>query len=133
MSSWLNLGARRLLIVTDEDRVALESLARRHTTGQAVAMRARIILESADGAPNKRVAARLGIWPQTVTKWRNWFIDKGVAGLVDEDRPGRPRTVTDEQVEDVVVHTLEERPPDGGTHWSTRAMARRTGMSQSTV
>jgi transposase len=124
---------KRLLTVGEDDRKALEALARRRTTAQALAQRARIILACAEGISNKEAAARCGVWPQTVGKWRNRYIEKGIDGLSDDDRPGRPRTITDDRVEDIVVRTLEERPPDGGTHWSTRQMAQRTGMTQTAV
>lgn len=111
----------------------LVSLARRRKSAQGLALRARIILAAADGASNTDVAAQVGVWPQTVAKWRNRFIDQGLAGLDDEARPGRPRTLSDADVEDVIVKTLEEQPADGGTHWSTRMMAARTGLNQTAV
>jgi transposase len=95
-------------------------------------MRARIVLASADGDPNDRIAARLRLTPQTVGKWRARYVAKGVDGLVDEPRSGAPRTVRDDDVERVLTLTLETMPEDA-THWSTRAMAQRTGLSQSTV
>ena len=76
------------------------------------------------------MAERLGSWPQTVGKWRGRVVARRLEGLSDEDRPGRPRTIADEQVEAVIVKTLEEPPPNQDTHWSTRSMARATGMSQ---
>jgi transposase len=79
------------------------------------------------GATNKAVAEQLGIWPQTVTKWRGRFVRGRLQGLSGEDRPGRPRTITDTQVEQVITKTLEEPPPRQDTHWSTRSMARRPG------
>src|SRR5512133_2981368 len=85
------------------------------------------------GATNKAVAQQLGIWPQTVTKWRGRFVRQRLEGLSDEPRPGRPRTITDEQVEQVITKTLEESPPRQDTHWSTRSMARATGMSQTAI
>jgi transposase len=90
-------------------------------------------LECAGGASNKEVAARLGVSAATVGKWRRRFVVSRLDGLVDEPRPGRPRTVSDDRVEDVIVKTLESAPPDGGTHWSTRQMAAQTGLSQSTI
>lgn len=124
---------RRALVVGEPDRKVLASLARRRKSAQGLALRARIILAAADGASNKDVAERVGVWPQTVAKWRNRFIDGGVAGLDDQARPGRPRTVSDEQVEQVIVTTLEDAPTDGGTHWSTRMMAKRAGLTQTAV
>ena len=77
------------------------------------------------------LSRRLGISPPTVGKWRRRFVTARLDGLVDEPRPGRPRTVGDDRVEEVIVKTLETRPPDGGTHWSTRQMAQKTGLSLS--
>jgi transposase len=81
---------------------------------------------------NQDVAARLGIWPQTVTKWRKRFLDRRLEGLADEPRPGAPRRITDEQIEDVIVKTLESTPADA-THWSRASMAKRSGLSQSSI
>jgi transposase len=121
------------LILTDEERQTLQRWARRARTAQALALRAKIVLACAEGATNQAVAERLGIWPQTVTKWRGRFVRQRLEGLSDEPRPGRPRTITDEQVEQVITKTLEEPPPRQDTHWSTRQMARATGLSQTAV
>src|SRR5918995_1587455 len=121
------------LILTEDERETLARWARRHKSAQALALRARIVLACADGATNKDVAAALGIWPQTVTKWRGRFVRDRLEGLADEPRPGRPRTIADEQVEQVITKTLEESPPNHDTHWSTRSMARATGMSQTAI
>jgi len=95
-------------------------------------MRARIVLESASGLPNTEVAAKVGMHPASVTKWRKRFIERRLDGLADEPRPGAPRRITDDDVEGVVVKTLTEQPK-GATHWSSRDLARQTGMSQSAV
>ena len=121
------------LVLTGLEREELERYARRPKTAQALALRARIVLASAVGAPNTEVAARLGVTVQTVGKWRARFVERRVAGLRDEPRPGQPRKITDAQVEDVIVRTLETAPPDGGTHWSTRRMAAATGLNQTAV
>ena len=121
------------LVLTDEERRTLQRWTRRAKTAQALALRAKIVLACADGATNKAVAEQLGIWPQTVGKWRGRFVTRRLEGLSDEDRPGRPRTIADEQVEAVIVKTLEEPPPNQDTHWSTRSMARATGMSQTAI
>jgi transposase len=121
------------LTLTDEERQTLQRWARRATTAQALALRAKIVLACAEGASNKAVATRLGVWPQTVGKWRARFVTDRLEGLSDEPRPGRPRTITDEQVERVITKTLEEPPPRQDTHWSTRQMARAAGMSQTAV
>jgi transposase len=121
------------LILTKEERQTLQRWARRARTAQALALRAKIVLACAEGATNQAVAERLGIWPQTVTKWRGRFVRLRLEGLSDEPRPGRPRTITDEQVEQVITKTLEEPPPRQDTHWSTRQMARATGLSQTAI
>jgi len=121
------------LVLSDVERETLTRWSRRPKTAQALALRARIVLACADGADNKAVAATLGIWPQTVGKWRARFVKDRLDGLSDEPRPGAPRKVTDEQVEAVIVKTLEEAPTGGDTHWSTRSMARATGMSQTAI
>ena len=121
------------LVLTQEERQTLERWARRRTSAQAVALRARIVLACAQGATNVAVAGRLGIWPQTVAKWRGRFVRERLEGLADEPRPGRPRTIADDQVEQVIVATLERPPPDHDTHWSTRSMARQVGLSQSAI
>jgi transposase len=121
------------LTLTDDERQTLERWSRRAKTAQALALRATIVLACAEGATNKAVAERLRIWPQTVTKWRGRFVRQRLEGLSDEPRPGRPRTITDAQVEQVITKTLEEPPPRQDTHWSTRSMARATGMSQTAV
>ena len=121
------------LTLTDDERQTLQRWARRARTAQALALRARIVLACAEGATNQAVAERLGVWPQTVTKWRGRFVRQRLEGLSDEPRPGRPRTITDTQVEQVITKTLEEPPPRQDTHWSTRSMARATGMSQTAI
>jgi transposase len=118
--------------LTDEERQTLLRWARRAKSSQALAQRCRIVLGCAEGRTNQEVAAELGIWPQTVGKWRRRFVDKGLPGLVDEPRPGAPRRISDEQIEQVVVATLERTPTDA-THWSRASMAAETGLSRSTV
>ena len=118
--------------VTASDRIELESLANRRKTAQALAMRARIVLGCASGMHNKDVAAQLGIDPVTVSKWRRRFVADRLDGLRDEPRPGAPRTVDDARIEAVITQTLESLPDDA-THWSSRGMARTSGLSTSTV
>jgi transposase len=120
------------LFLTDDERAALEGWVRRRTTEQAWALRCRIILLCASGATNKDVAEQVGATPHAVGRWRARFAEHRIAGLGDMPRSGGPRTVTDEQVAELVTRTLEHKPKDA-THWSTRSMARETGMSQSTV
>ncbi len=121
-----------LLVLDAADREALERWTRRRKTSQALALRARIVLGCAEGQTNVAVAERLRVTPQMVGKWRQRFIDRDLAGLLDEPRPGAPRRIGDDQIEALVVKTLEQRPRDA-THWSTRAMAAASGLSQSTV
>ncbi|AJT61858.2 hypothetical protein T261_08783 [Streptomyces lydicus] len=120
------------LLVTDAQRAVLEGWVRRRTTAQALAQRARIVLECADGHSIMEVSRRLGITADTVRTWRRRFLERGLDGLSDEPRPGVPRKITDADIERVIVKTLEEKPKNA-THWSTRSMAAATGMSQSAV
>jgi transposase len=120
------------LSITEDQREALKSWARRPKTAQALALRARIILTCAEGKPNKVVAQQVRVRQQTVSKWRARFLSKGLEGLLDEPRPGTPRRVSDADVEKVLTTTLESRPRDA-THWSTRSLAQRSGLSRSTV
>jgi transposase len=121
------------LALSEGERETLQRWARRPTSAQALALRAKIVLACAEGAANKAVAAELSVTPQMVGKWRARFVADRLAGLSDEPRPGRPRTVTDTQVEQVVIATLEQSPPDEGTHWSTRMMAAHAGLTQTAV
>src|SRR6185369_7759274 len=121
------------LVLADDERQVLEGWARRRKTAQALALRSRIILACADGAGVSAVAAELGISRTTAGKWRSRFLEARLQGLSDEPRPGRPRTVTDEHVEKVIAATLEQEPPDGDTHWSTRSMGRSAGLNQTAV
>src|SRR5215469_10899487 len=99
---------------------------------QALAQRARIVLACATGIANTAVAQRIGVTMQTVGKWRARLVSRRLAGLLDEPRPGAPRRITDAQIEAVVTRTLESTPR-AATHWSTRAMAAKTGLSQTTI
>jgi transposase len=120
------------IVVSEADRVVLQRWAKRPKTPMSIAQRARIVLLAAEGLANNAVAAKLDINQATVVKWRKRYVERGVDGLIDEPRPGAPRTITDEAVEDIVVRTLEQAPPDA-THWSTRDLAKRTAMSASSV
>ncbi len=120
------------LVLTDEERETLERWSRRPKSAQALVLRCRIVLASAEGAPNYLVAERLGVNQATVRKWRTRFVARRLEGLCDDPRPGAPRTISDEDVERVILKTLEETPADA-THWSTRSLAKTTGMSQSAV
>lgn len=120
------------LTVSPTERARLQQWTRRRTTAQALALRARIVLACAEGRANVEVAEALGVTQQTVGKWRQRFLDRRCEGLLDEPRPGAPRRVGDADVERVIVKTLESTPRDA-THWSTRSMAKATGLSQSTI
>src|SRR5215216_1317266 len=120
------------LVITDDERVELERLAKRTRTNRDLAFRARLLLVCVDEPVNQVVARRLRCNPHTVGRWRSRFIEHRLEGLYDEPRVGRERTITDEQVEAVVVRTLETTP-EGHTHWSTRKMAEKAGMSHTAV
>ena len=120
------------LILNREERRELESLAHRSRSVPALARRARIVLACAEGQDNKGVAHRLRATPATVGKWRTRFVRERLAGLYDEPRPGAPRSITDDEIEQVVVRTLESTPR-GATHWSTRGMAKAIGLSHATI
>ncbi|MEK7877142.1 MAG: IS630 family transposase [Pseudomonadota bacterium] len=120
------------LELSEAERAELMSLASRRKTAQALALRARIVLACSEGGQNKAVAAKLGLNRQTVGKWRRRFVEHRVDGLHDETRSGTPRTIEDAQIEAVIVRTLESLPPDA-THWSSRGMAKASGLSVSTV
>jgi transposase len=120
------------LALSSEERLALERLAKRRKSAQALAMRARIVMVCAGGATNRAAAEELGVSQAMVGKWRRRFVEDRLDGLFDEPRPGAPRSITDDQVEEVIVKTLEEKPKDA-THWSTRAMAKEVGLSQTTI
>jgi transposase len=125
-------GARVQVTLTEEERETLERWARRPKSAQALALRCRIVLAAADGEQSQDIAARLGCNASTVGKWRGRFARLGLDGLHDEPRPGKPRSITDDDVERVIVKTLEEQPANA-THWSTRSMAEATGLNQTAI
>jgi len=118
--------------LSEDERSTLERWARRPKSAQALALRCRIVLLAAEGANNTEVSRSLNVTHGMVRKWRSRFLVSRLEGLHDEPRPGAPRTIGDDDVEAVIVKTLEETPHDA-THWSTRSMAKATGMSQSAV
>src|SRR5712691_7889894 len=121
------------IVLTGEERQVLEGWARRRKTALALALRSRIVLACADGRSVTEVAAELGTSRATAGKWRSRLLEARLDGLNDEPRPGRSRTITDEQAEKVIAATLEQAPPNGDTHWSTRLMARSAGLNQTAV
>ena len=121
-----------VLVLSDEERSYLERQVRRRRVARSISDRWRMILRCADGLTNKAVAAELGVHEHTVGKWRRRFLKERIEGLSDEPRPGRPRTLTDEQVAEVIERTLETTPANA-THWSIRSMARESGLSHTTI
>ena len=128
------MGGRYLgaLEISEAERAELTGLAVRRNTAQALALRARIVLGCAGGEQNKHIAERLGVCENTVGKWRRRFAEHRLDGLRDEPRSGTPRTLDDARIEAVIVRTLESLPPDA-THWSSRSMAKASGVSISSV
>ena len=120
------------LVITDDERGALIRLTTRARANRLLAFRARLVLACADGAANTAVARRYRTTDATVGKWRQRFIDRRLDGIYDEPRVGAPRTISDQDVETVIVKTLETTPA-GETHWSTRTMAANAGMSHTTI
>jgi putative transposase len=123
---------KKPLILTDEARRDLEVFANSRSMPHGLVRRARIILLAADGHSNKAIAAKLGLTKPTVGMWRKRYIGNGLSGLHDELKPGRPRTISDEQVATIIRKTLGSKPK-GGTHWAVRPMAEATRISKSTV
>jgi transposase len=126
------MSAAVTIELADDERSQLEAWARRRSSAQALAQRSRIVLLAAEGLTNTAIAQRLGVHRPMVAKWRGRFAEHRLDGLTDEPRPGRPRTISDEQVEQVIVATLETAPKDA-THWSTRSMAAQVGLSREAV
>jgi len=120
------------LVLSEGERNELEALVRRAKTGQALALRARIVLACAGGLDNQVVAARIGTTKATVSKWRCRFVRQRLDGLYDAPRSGAPRSITDAKVDAVIARTLESVPRDA-THWSTRSMAEQAALSASSV
>lgn len=120
------------LVLSEEERARLESMAHRARSQPLLARRARVVLACGDGLDNEAVARKLRCSLGMVVKWRARFLKRRLQGLYDEPRPGAPRKVSDEQVERVVIQTLESTPR-GQTHWSTRELAKTTGLSRMTI
>jgi transposase len=123
---------KAVLSLTPEEREVLQGYVRRHTSAQMISTRARIVLACAAGRSNVAVAKEVGVHHNMVGKWRRRFLQHRLAGLFDEPRPGAPRKISDRKVEQVVTLTLESTPRNA-THWSTRDMARKVGLSRMSV
>jgi transposase len=120
------------LTLSADERLKLEQWSRRPKSAQRLALRSRIVLACASGLTNTQVAQQLRVTMPTVGKWRSRFLEDRLEGLIDEPRPGAPRAITDAHVEDVITRTLESKP-EAATHWSTRSMAKITGLSPSAI
>lgn len=120
------------IALTEDERKQLESYARSRSMPSGLSGRFRIILLAADGLSNMEISERVGLSRASVGKWRGRYIENGLEGLHDEVRPGRPRSVLDEKVAELISKTLETKP-QGSTHWSTRTMAGEIGVSHMTV
>jgi transposase len=118
--------------LTAGEREQLQSWSGRRKTAQALALRSRIVLAAAEDVSSSQIARDLGVSVATVRKWRNRFAEHRLEGLLDEPRPGQPRKITDQKVDEVIIKTLESAPRDA-THWSTRSMAREVGLTQTAV
>jgi transposase len=121
-----------ILTLSEEEREQLQGWTRSPSLPQGLATRSRIVLLAAQGSSNRAVAVRLNVSPATVGKWRRRFLGEGIPGLYDEVRPGRPRSIEDERIAELLSKTTQTRPRDG-THWTCRAVAGETGISKSTV
>ena len=114
------------MTLTEDEQAQLVAWSRRPKSANALAMRSRIVLAAADGLSNTAIADKLDVHITSARKWRSRFVAERLEGLVDEPRPGRPRTVSDDQVEAVITRTLETTPINA-THWSTRSLAAELG------
>ena len=121
------------LEVSQSAREELESLERKRSLPAGLVQRAEIVLFCAQGLSNRSVAEKVGVSRQTVGKWRERYRTQGLMGLYDERRPGRPRSITDDELAALLRKTLETRPPDGSTRWTCRSMAAATGWSKTTI
>ncbi|MHA1527641.1 MAG: IS630 family transposase, partial [Alphaproteobacteria bacterium] len=120
------------LVLSSPERAYLARQVRRHRAPRSLSDRCRIILRCADGLSSKDVGTELGLHEHTVGKWRRRFLNDRIDGLLDEPRPGRPRSIADDQVAAVIERTLQSTPKDA-THWSTRTLAKEMGLSHTTI
>jgi transposase len=123
---------KKELILSSEERTKLEMIIRRPKTSQSTALRAAIVLDCASGISNTGVARKRRVTVATVGKWRQRFVAQRLGALGDAPRPGQPRKITDAKIEEVISRTLEKRPP-AATHWSTRSMAKASGLTQNAI
>ena len=121
------------LVLSEQARSQLQLFARSRSLLAALCSRARIVLSSAEGEPNNSIAERLRLTKATVGKWRTRFIERRIASLCDDVRPGAPRTIDDERVAQLIKTTLHTKPESGSTHWSVRSVAAETGISKTSV
>jgi putative transposase len=118
------------LLLSEDERSQLNSIARSRSISAALVTRARIVLAAAAGEPNSAIAQRLQLTRATVGKWRIRFLEHRINGLYDEVRPGKPRTIVDERLAQLIHKTLHTKPADGSTHWSVRTIAAETAISR---
>jgi len=128
------MGRPKADLVLDSAELAqLQSMVRSRSIPAALRARAQIVLASANGEANSSIAARFGYTNATVGKWRRRFVERRISGLYDELRPGKPRSIDDERVAELIQTTLHSKPTDGATHWSVRSLAAETGISSTSV
>ena len=121
------------LSFSEDERMQLTALARSRSLPAGLVQRASLVLACADGVPNSAVAKRFGVTKATVGKWRRRFVEQRIAGLHDELRPGKPRSIDDERIAGLLTTTLHQKPKDGATHWSVRGLAAETGIAKTSV
>lgn len=123
----------KTLVLSDEERAVLTRWIRRPKSAARLVQRSQIVVTYADSGSVAATARALGVSAPTVTKWRDRFLADRLDGLDDAPRPGQPRKLTDEQIDAVIARTLQDKPPGGDTHWSTRSMAADQGLNQTAV
>jgi putative transposase len=123
---------KKPIILSDQEHEQLTSIVRARSLPHGLVTRAQIVLMAAEGVTSNEIATKVGLSAQSVCKWRQRYLQQGISGLHDELRPGRPRSVSDEQVATLIRKTLNTKPKDG-THWTIRSMAKETELSRPTV
>lgn len=132
-SAWRWDDLKAELVLSEDERAQLISIARSRSISAALVTRARVVLAAADGEPHSAIAQHLQLTRATVGKWRLRFLDQRINGLYDDVRPGKPRTIDDEQLAQLILKTLHTKPADGSTHWSVRTIAAETAISPTSV